>query len=322
MKVSERLLRTELCFRSPGTNTPRSPLSLSVVRRILAGLMLSGLLLIGCDSSEVGEKATVSPDTGAVPRPSLPPPSQPAPVEKVTPPATVTRPPSAFDRTEREEVARDELPEMAAPDTDELPSYPWPPEAPSSLVSLSDLYDFSVGGSASLFDVSESLRTALRESGYLERRFYAAPGGFVMVTRLEQTDEQGTPLPDGKRYLLPEDAGDFSFAAYIHNLFFAPEGYYRFIAFVVTDRTYTTSDSALAEDTALARLRGGSVALPSAFRDLPFSDHHRVDALIYEFRLAVPNASVEPVTPGRLPPETHLEHSGLAGALRSMVHAR
>lgn len=236
---------------------------------------------------------------------------------EVKPSVTVTMPPPAYDRAEREE-----LPEMAAPDTDEFPAYPWPPEAPSSLVSLSELYDFSVGGGASLFDVSESLRVALRESGYLEKRYYAAPGGFVMVTRLEQTDEQGTPLPDGKRYLLPDDVGDFSFAAYIRNLFFAPEGYYRFIAFVVTDRAYTTSDSALAEDSALARLRGGSVELLSVFRDMPFSNHHRVDALIYEFRLAAQNAAVEPVTPGRLPPETHLEHSGLASALRSMVDAR
>jgi hypothetical protein len=281
---------------------------------------LTGLLLGGCDSSTVGEEAGSSPDPGAIiaPPPRLPP--QPAP--EVEPPVMMPMPPPAYDRTEREEAAGGELPEMAAPNTDGFPAYPWPPEAPSSLVSLSELFDFSVGGSASLFDVSESLRTALRESGYLERRYYAAPGGFVMVTRLEQTDEQGTPLADGKRYLLPDDAGDFSFAAYIRNLFFAPEGYYRFIAFVVTDRAYTTSDSALAEDTALARLRGGSVALPSVFRELPFSDHHRVDALIYEFRLVAGNAAVEPVTPGRLPPETHLEHSGLASALRSLGDAR
>jgi hypothetical protein len=231
-------------------------------------------------------------------------------------------PPPLIDGDGPDDVPREALPETAAPATDGFPAYPWPPEAPSSLVTLSELFDFRGGGSASLYDVATALRSALRTAGYLERRYYSAPGGFVMVTRLEQTDAQGTPLPDGERYLLPDDAGDFSFADYIRHLFFAPEGHYRFIAFVVTDRAYTTSDAALAEGTALERLRGGSVALPAVFRERPFSDRHRVDALIYEFRLAAADATVEPVTPGRLPPETHLARSGLADALRDTVEAR
>lgn len=312
MKVKERLLTIDLCFRSSSRHRPHARRYLLGVRWVLAGLILTGALLSGCDSSKVGEEVAGSP----------PPATEPAPGVELEPSVVMPDPPSVPDRTEREEGTREELPEMAAPDSDDFPAYPWPPEAPSSLVSISELFDFHVGGSASLFDVADALRAALQASGYLERRYFAAPGGFVMVTRLEQTDEQGTPLPGGKRYLLSDDLVDFSFTAYIRNLFFAPEGYYRFIAFVVTDRTYTTGDSALAEDAALARLRGGSVALPSVFRDLPFSEHHRVDALIYEFRLVAQNAAVEPVTPGRLPPETHLERSGLASALSSVVDSR
>jgi hypothetical protein len=243
----------------------------------------------------------------------------PGPVE---PSVVMPLPPRPNGGNGQSEVPREELPEMAAPVADEFPAYPWPPEAPSSLVSLSELFDFRGGGSPSLRDVADVLQGALRASGYLERRYFSAPGGYVMVTRLEQTDGQGRPLPDGKRYLLPDDAGEFSFADYIRQLFFAPEGYYRFIAFVVTDRAYTTSDAALSEDSALDRLHAGSVALPAVFRRLPFTDDHRVDALIYEFRLASSNTTVEPLKPGRLPPETHLEQSGLSSALRAAVEPR
>jgi hypothetical protein len=198
-------------------------------------------------------------------------------------------------------------------DSSLLTAYPWPPEDPSSLVRLDLLHDFSHGNTSSLFDVSEELGAALRRSGYLEQSYYGAPGGFVLVTRLEGIDEHGAPLVDERRYLPPDDRSNFSFADYIRHLFFAPEGFYRFIAFVVTDRPYRTSAEVLTEDAALSRLRRGAVALPPSFDELSFSERHRVDALIYEFRKHA--ELIETLRPGRLPPATHLEKSGLSSAL-------
>lgn len=225
-------------------------------------------------------------------------------------------PPETGELSENGEPGRDpaELPENGgAEHIVGLPVYPWPPEDPSSLVRLDVLYDFRHGGRASLQDVADQLAAALNESGYLEQSFYQTSGGFVMVTRLEGIAEDGTPLGAERRYLLPNDRVDFSFADYIRSLFFAPEGYYRFVAFVITDRPYTTSEDGLEEHDALGRLRRGAVALPAGFDQRPFSAEHRVDALIYEF--SQQSEGVIPLRPGRLPPRTHLEKSGLMSAL-------
>ena len=214
----------------------------------------------------------------------------------------------AIQRQEAQ-VAAVESPEVTAP----LPSYPWPPEDPSSLARLDAIHDFSNGGRASLYDVAETLRDALLRAGYPELGYYQAPGGFAIVTRLEGIDTEGRPLGPDRRYRLPDDAVDFSFTDYIRGLFFAPDGYYRLIVFVVTDQAYTTRDQPLDENVALARLRRGAVALPPAYHDKPFTAQHRVDALIYEFHTAA--HQVETLRPGRLLPTTHIERTGLLSRL-------
>ena len=197
-----------------------------------------------------------------------------------------------------------------------FPVYPWPPEQPSSLVSLTQSLRFAHDRFTSLYQVSEMLSQALETSGYFERRYYRAPDGFALVTRLEQTDADGTPLAEGTRYLLPGDDRNFSFVDYVRSLFFVPDGYYRFIAFIVTDQPYTPTQEVLPEDEAITRLQGGSVALPNVYHEMQFTDAHRLDALIYEFHITAHTDNVKPVLPGRLPPNTHLEKSGLLTALQ------
>lgn len=190
-----------------------------------------------------------------------------------------------------------------------LPQYPWPPEDPSSRISIDQNF---IG--VSLWEVSRHLERALKDAAYFEYSYYSAPGGFAMVTRLEAVNADGTPLRDERRYELP-GRRNFSFVEQVRNLFFAPEGYYRFIAFVVTDLPYLTSDEDLAETEALERLRRGAPALDPDYENRIFSRYHRIEALIYEFRKGSRNGDVETLRPGRLPPQTHLENSGLAAGL-------
>ena len=104
-----------------------------------------GLLLGGCEGESVSEEPTLSPgvDTGSPP--PLPP--EPAPLPEPTPApeeafpgwetapgVVVPMPPPLTNGDEREEVPREELPDMSAPVNGGFPAYPWPPEAPSWLV--------------------------------------------------------------------------------------------------------------------------------------------------------------------------------------------
>jgi len=197
----------------------------------------------------------------------------------------------------------------------EMPRYPWPPEAPSSRIEIDRMFKPPLKEGMSLFDVSERLSDALADAGYYEKSYYSAPGGFAMVTRLEATDKKGAPLGDEERYRLPAEERDFGFAEFIRNLFFAPEGYYRFIVFIVTDVSFTASEKELGESEALDRLKRGYSGLPDEYHSIPFSSSHRVEALIYEFKKGAGDQDVEKLLPGRLPPQLHITNSGLGPAL-------
>ncbi len=101
----------------------------------------------------------------------------------------------------------------------------------------------------------------------------------------------------------------------ILSLFYAPEGFYRFIAFVVTDQAYVTREETLPEAEALRRLRRGASALPIAYQSKPFSNRHRIDALIYEFRKESEDDEVKTLKRGLVPADMHLRNSGLEAAL-------
>ncbi|MEX0962663.1 MAG: hypothetical protein WDZ52_01295 [Pseudohongiellaceae bacterium] len=195
-----------------------------------------------------------------------------------------------------------------------LSAYPWPPERASWTVRIDDVASPTFVG-MSLTDVESRLSRSLRSASYSMSRLYSAPGGFVMVTRLEATDSDGSPLPEAERYRLPDDGDTFQLGSYIRNLFFAPEGYYRFIAFVVSDQFERESDAPLSETDALERLQRGALRLPREYADMEFTESHRIEALIYEFRKGAEENDLETMLPGRIPADNHLQNSGLSSVL-------
>src|SRR3546814_4491133 len=66
-------------------------------------------------------------------------------------------------------------------------------------------------------------------------------------------------------------------------LFSAPEGHYRVIVFVVSDKPFATSRGAASREQAAAWLQGGLNLLPAAIANLPVSANHACTALIYQF---------------------------------------
>ena len=60
------------------------------------------------------------------------------------------------------------------------------------------------------------------------------PGGFVLVARMERIRRDGTPLPEPARWM-KEGSPKLSLAELLGDLFFERPGYFRVIAFAVTD---------------------------------------------------------------------------------------
>lgn len=198
----------------------------------------------------------------------------------------------------------------------EPPAYPWPPERPSSTLPLTRAFSDLRG--RALGEVADRLGAALTASGFDERSFYTAPGGFVVASRIEKIAADGARLPDTERYLLPRDLADTGLIAALAGLFYdADPGFWRYVAFVVTDRAYVAAPGTLAGAAAEERVAAGARRLDTELAREPFTNAHVVDALIYEFQLDAEAAEPAPLRPGRLPPTAHLEKAGLLAALEA-----
>lgn len=192
-----------------------------------------------------------------------------------------------------------------------IPSYPvWPPEAPSSRVSLDRFIQARTN--LSLYDAGQKLKRSFEQAGYLEYGYYAAPGGFVLVTRIEKISAKGDRLPGTERYKLPSERSSGSLTSFVRGLFLdAPPGFYRYIAVVVSDKPYQTSRKTLSSKQAETRLTRGSNNLSSVYRNVPFTKDYNVDALIYEFTKDARTGNVRMIAPGRLTPSIHLAKTKL-----------
>ncbi|MFP4518736.1 MAG: hypothetical protein ACLFQ5_04705 [Oceanicaulis sp.] len=202
-----------------------------------------------------------------------------------------------------------------APTSALLPSHPWPPEAPSARARLdADLFRVN-GADTTLKDVGDRLADALSEAGYAEYKFYAVDTyGIAVVTRLEGVAPDGAPLEAALRYVPPGEDAPFSITNYLLRLFVAPEGYYRYIVFIINDQPYPMADATLDEAVALSRLTdGGLTGAPDGLDAYAFHEGYEVDALIYEFRKEAGGVAL--LAPGRLPPLAHLDGAGLLAAL-------
>jgi hypothetical protein len=204
------------------------------------------------------------------------------------------------------------LPEVPRPVEAALPVFPWPPPAPSTQTVLpNSLFQAAGKPTPSLSSVGAQLVGALEQARYFEYSYYRVPNGFALVARLERIGSDGTPLPEEFRFLLPGSQEPFSLAVYIKQLFFAPEGFYRQIVIIVTDRPFTATGEALDAPAAARLLGGGANRLSNDFETMRFTEAHRVSALIYEFKKGAQQGDVSTLTPGRLGARTHLERAGI-----------
>ena len=206
----------------------------------------------------------------------------------------------------------------SAPTAEALPDFkPWPPPTPSARSEIDRRMIAPDGATPTLRAVANRIEAALKRAHY-EYSFYGVPGGgFAVVARLERIDDDGAAMPGGKRFLPPDAKEPFDLSRYVSELFFAPAGYYRMIALVVTDQPLVTGGVQLAEADARKMALSGATELPRSFAGQPFGPHHRLYALVYEYRKGAQARDVQMLVPGRLPARTHLSRSGVETALES-----
>lgn len=197
-----------------------------------------------------------------------------------------------------------------------LPEFPWPPPLASSTEVLPASLLAEAGTAATLGDIDRRLTQALEDNGYFESSYYAVPGGFALVTRLERIEPTGEPVLGPDRW--STEVGrtvSFSLQDYLRALFTARPGYYRLIVFILTDVPFTQSKAEISREEAEGWLGSGAGWLPEQVGSVRF-DGHSCSALIYEFARASVEDEAEAVRPGLIPARTHLEKAGIWSALQ------
>jgi hypothetical protein len=209
------------------------------------------------------------------------------------------------------EPSREARPAPVAEAPYALPSLDFPLPAPSARIKLPAT---ALAGSRTYGQLSDRLEHLLQSQGYFEMSYYLVPGGFALVSRLEQTDKTGKPLPDPDRWeagIAPDR--DFSLKEVLRALFFTDPGYFRILFFVLTDETqFTSQDSTMSRDEAVAIASGGALDLGS-YRARPLPDVAKLYALVYEFEVNEARKETQSflLVPGRIQGRTHLERAGL-----------
>ncbi|QSA97989.1 hypothetical protein [Methylococcus sp. EFPC2] len=197
-----------------------------------------------------------------------------------------------------------------------LPEFPWPPPKASAFARIPRELVIKQGQQTTLQDLAERLERAFDSAGYSEKSYHAVPGGFALASRLERIKLDGTPQDGTERWSVnTERRAILSLSDYLKALFTAPQGHYRLIVFVVTNRPYAQTETKPTRDDAMAWLDRGTLALPKALGQQIYADDYYTTALIYEFEKGANQSDALLKLPSDFQGKTHLEKSGLWKAL-------
>jgi hypothetical protein len=186
-------------------------------------------------------------------------------------------------------------------------------DRPASSVRRDVLFQAGLPG-GTLAAVAARLGAALDACGYAERAWFSIPGGFALVTRLEQINDDGTPKSGAARWAAEPPRQIAGIRDYMRALFSAPGGRFRVVVFLVTDEPVGGGTPAPARAEAVGWLREGALSLPPEIAAQPLGDAHQAYAYIYEFEKQG-DAEARFLAESRLTAQAHLNAAGLLMAL-------
>ncbi|NTW63686.1 MAG: hypothetical protein HGA46_06270 [Chlorobiaceae bacterium] len=198
-----------------------------------------------------------------------------------------------------------------------MPNFEWPPPESSAEKVIPDVFLRKPDKDSVLFrDVDHILSSALDRCGYSDCSYYAVPGGFAVVTRIEQINSDGTPKPGDSRWSVktPPISPFSDFPQYLKVLFKGNPGYYRVIVFIFTPYGFTQGAKGPTREIVESWFSGGFNVLPAEAGEQHYTKAHRCTALIYEFKKTPTQATL--IIPGSITGKAHLERSRLWSVLQ------
>jgi hypothetical protein len=195
----------------------------------------------------------------------------------------------------------------------EIPEFDFPPPRPSARCVMEK--DF-FRGCGHLNKVDTILSKALYETGYYEKSYFSVPNGFALVTRIEKINEDGTSKEPPERWEVSVNSNRFKIESFVKALFLENKGYFRVIAFIITDKSFSASTKEINKEDAMAWLNKGNLTLPDIIGSKEFTKKYQVIALIYEFEKTESSSTAFLSDPSNLNGITHLDKSKILAWLQ------
>lgn len=189
-----------------------------------------------------------------------------------------------------------------------IPTFKFPPDKASAEAKL----DRHFTRCKTLYDADALLRKALDANSYYSRKYFCVPGGFALVTRMEQFEERtGASKREDLRWKTkPVRDEEFSVTGYLRSLFTTQPGYFRVFVFIVTAEAFNTANTVPSKGVCGGWLDEGLNKLPKPIGDIKFVQNDtNVTTLIYEFKVKDTNSAGTLSTPSNLEGMQHLRGS-------------
>jgi len=193
-----------------------------------------------------------------------------------------------------------------------MPNFPWPP--PNCYQRKTLVKNLSKKAQ-SFKDIDDRLQRALDAEGYYQRSYFQTPGGFALVTQMEQYGDDGGIKKRFRWADYPVQEDFDNVWAYFKSLVMPTPGRFRVFVFVVTDQPYPQSEQRLSQAALSSMASKGFSQIPAHYSETEVTNSHFLEALIYEFEAPQSTKRCAEKCPAFLDVQTHLLHSGLSSLI-------
>ena len=188
--------------------------------------------------------------------------------------------------------------------------FPWPPPTPSAQRTLSPDVNPDSPPAETVGEVARRLERILREARFDSFGYYRVPGGFALVTRIENLDgTTGEPFAGAARWASQKVYAGLSFSSIF--AITRSAGYYRVFVFLLTDdpKEPQPIDPEKTFEIARTWANEGSPSLPAEVKALPVGPNHILVVMVYEFE-KFEGGETNHFQPSRWPLDQHLSSLG------------